>query len=146
MGKVNRSEEWGDGMVRLAHLGVIVRGLDAAEPFYTALGLSPGRRISLDREGVRVTFLQVASAEIELLEPATREGPLSRFLATRGEGIHHVAIAVDDIERALAIAIASGMRAIDQTPRPGAHGTRVAFLHPASAHGVLFELIEHPRA
>ena len=68
-----------------------------------------------------------------------------RCVATRGEGIHHIAIEVDDIERALALATASGMRAIDQVPRPGAHGTRVAFLHPGQAHGVLLELVERPR-
>lgn len=133
------------GNARLAHLGVIVHRLDAAEPFYARLGLSPARRESLERDHVRVTFLRVADAEIELLEPSGLEGPLSRFLATRGEGIHHIALEVDDIERALAIATASGMRAIDQAPRPGAHGTRVAFLHPASAHGILLELVERPR-
>jgi len=145
IGKANRSEEWAKGKARLAHLGVIVRRLDAAEPFYARLGLSPAPRVSLDREHVRMTFIRVADAEIELLEPAAQEGPLSRFLATRGEGIHHVAIEVDDIERALALATASGMRAIDQVPRPGAHGTRVAFLHPGQAHGVLLELVERPR-
>jgi len=133
------------GNARLAHLGVIVHRLDTAEPFYARLGLSPARRESLDRERVRVTFLPVADAEIELLEPAGPEGPLSRFLAARGEGIHHIAFEVDDIERALAIAVASGMRAIDQVPRPGAHGTRVAFLHPGSAHGILLELVERPQ-
>ena len=133
------------GKARLAHLGVIVHRLDAAEPFYARLGLSPVRRESLDREHVRIAFLQVADAEIELLEPAGLEGPLGRFLGTRGEGIHHIALEVDDIERALAIATASGMRAIDQAPRPGAHGTRVAFLHPGSAHGILLELVERPR-
>ena len=133
------------GKARLAHLGVIVHRLDAAEPFYARLGLSPARRESLDREHVRVTFLRVADAEIELLEPAGQEGPLNRFLATHGGGIHHIAFEVDDIERALAIALASGMRAIDQAPRPGAHGTRVAFLHPGSAHGILLELVERPR-
>ncbi|HTD45663.1 MAG TPA: methylmalonyl-CoA epimerase [bacterium] len=133
------------GNARLAHLGVIVHRLDTAQPFYARLGLSPARRESLDRERVRVTFLPVADAEIELLEPAGPEGPLSRFLAARGEGIHHIAFEVDDIERALAIAVASGMRAIDQVPRPGAHGTRVAFLHPGSAHGILLELVERPQ-
>jgi len=133
------------GNARLAHLGVIVHRLDTAQPFYARLGLSPARRESLDRERVRVTFLPVADAEIELLEPAGPEGPLSRFLAARGEGIHHIAFEVDDIERALAIAVASGMRAIDQVPRPGAQGTRVAFLHPGSAHGILLELVERPQ-
>jgi len=133
------------GKARLAHLGVIVHRLDAAEPFYARLGLPPARRESLDREHVRFTFLRVADAEIELLEPAGQEGPLSRFLATHGEGIHHIALEVDDIERALAIATASGMRPIDQAPRPGAQGTRVAFLHPGSAHGILLELVERPR-
>jgi len=133
------------GNARLAHLGVIVHRLDTAQPFYARLGLSPARRESLDRERVRVTFLPVANAEIELLEPAGPEGPLSRFLAARGEGIHHIAFEVDDIERALAIAVASGMRTIDQVPRPGAHGTRVAFLHPGSAHGILLELVERPQ-
>jgi methylmalonyl-CoA epimerase len=134
----------GGSSVRLAHLGVVVHQLDAAERVYGRIGLSAGRRTTLDSEGVRVAFIKVNDAEIELLQPLTSGGPLGRFLSARGEGIHHVALEVTDIEGALARARAAGMHLIDEAPRPGAHGTRVAFLHPRSAHGVLVELIEQP--
>lgn len=129
---------------RLAHLGVIVRRLEAAEPLYRRLGLPTSRPESFDRESVRMAFVRVDEVQIELLEPVTPEGSLGRFLAARGEGIHHVALEVSDIDKALARARAAGMRPIDQAPRPGAHGTRIAFLHPATAYGVLLELVERP--
>ena len=92
-----------------------------------------------------MAFIQVEDAEIELLEPVASEGPLRRFLAARGEGVHHVALEVVDIEQALARAREAGMRPLDHAPRPGALGTWVAFLHPGFAHGVLLELVERPR-
>jgi methylmalonyl-CoA epimerase len=134
-----------DPGVRLAHLGVIVRRVDAAAAFYRRLGLPEQARDRFPEEDVRMVFLQVAGAQIELLEPLSPAGPLNRFLIGRGEGIHHLALEVPDIDRALARARAAGIRLIDSTPRRGAHGTRVAFLHPDALHGVLIELVEVER-
>jgi methylmalonyl-CoA epimerase len=128
--------------IRLAHLGIVVRGIEAAEALTRRLGLPAARHETLEREGVRAAFVTVGGSEIELLEPLTAAGPVGRFLAGRGEGIHHVALEVPDIELALARARAAGMRLIDEFPRPGADGSKVAFIHPTSAHGVLLELVE----
>jgi len=129
----------------LVHLGVIVRRLESAEAIYGRLGLRPTERATVDRENLRITFFPAGSAEIELLEPLTRDGPLGRFLAARGEGIHHVALEVPDIEEALVRARAAGVRLIDAVPRAGARGSRIAFLHPEALHGLLVELVERPR-
>ncbi|HKV43843.1 MAG TPA: methylmalonyl-CoA epimerase [bacterium] len=134
--------EPGGTEIRLAHLGIAVRRIAAAEALCRRLGLPPSRHETLGREGVRVAFVPVGDGEIELLEPLTAEGPVGRFLEGRGEGIHHLALEVPDIDAALARARAAGMRLIDETPRPGADGSRIAFIHPASTHGVLFELVE----
>ena len=131
-----------DPGVRLAHLGVIVRRIDGAAGFYRRLGLHERAREPFPQENVRIAFIQVAGDQIELLEPLTPTGPLGRFLHERGEGIHHLALEVPDIDRALARARGAGVRLIDATPRRGAHGTRVAFLHPGGFHGVLIELVE----
>jgi len=133
------------GGIRLAHLGIVVRRIEAAEALTRRLGLAAARHETLEREGVRAAFVPVGGSEIELLEPLAAVGPVGRFLAGRGEGIHHVALEVPDIELALARARAAGMRLIDEVPRPGADGSRVAFIHPASAHGVLFELVERTK-
>jgi methylmalonyl-CoA epimerase len=129
-------------MARLAHIGVLVRHLADAASLYQRLGLPETGRETFDQENIRIAFVPVEETRIELMEPLTAAGPLDRFLATRGEGIHHLAFEVPDIERALARARSAGARLIDESPRRGAHGTRVAFIHPSSAHGVLIELIE----
>jgi methylmalonyl-CoA/ethylmalonyl-CoA epimerase len=129
-------------MPRLAHIGVLVRHLTAAAFFYQRLGLPETGQETFDQENIRIAFVPVEETRIELMEPLAATGPLERFLATRGEGIHHLAFEVPDIERALARARSAGARLIDESPRRGAHGTRVAFVHPSSAHGVLIELIE----
>jgi methylmalonyl-CoA epimerase len=134
-----------DPGVRLAHLGVIVHRVDAAAAFYGRLGLPEQARETFPEENVRMVFVKAAGVQIELLEPLRPAGPLSRFLTGRGEGIHHLALEVPDIDRALARARAAGIRLIDGTPRRGAHGTRVAFLHPDALHGVLIELVEVER-
>ena len=131
-----------DPGARLAHLGVIVRRIDAATAFYRRLGLPEGAPEPFPQENVRMAFVPLAGAQIELLEPLAPTGPLGRFLTERGEGIHHLALEVPDLERALARARAAGVRLIDAAPRRGAHGTRVAFLHPSGFHGVLIELVE----
>jgi methylmalonyl-CoA epimerase len=135
-----------DGEVRLVHLGVIVRRIDAAISLYWRLGLPETGRETLALENVRIAFVGVPETRIELLEALTPGGPLDRFLAARGEGIHHLAFEVADIGQAMARARAAGLRLIDDSPREGAHRTRVAFIHPTSAHGVLVERPHAPQS
>jgi methylmalonyl-CoA/ethylmalonyl-CoA epimerase len=130
---------------RLSHIGILVHGVDAAATLYQRLGLFEAPREMFPQENIRMAFVPVEDIRIELMEPLTDTGPLARFLATRGEGIHHLAFEVPDIEQALARARSAGVRLIDETPRMGAHHTRVAFIHPSATHGVLVELIERAR-
>jgi methylmalonyl-CoA epimerase len=88
-------------------------------------------------------MLNIGESRIELLEPTGPESPIEKFMTKRGEGIHHIAITVDDIEKALERLKAAGVRLVDNEPRRGAHNTRIAFVHPSSTHGVLLELVQH---
>ena len=125
----------------LDHVGIAVDDLDAALAFYTgALGLEVDATEEVASQGVRAHFLRVGSAALELLEATSDESPIRRFVSRRGAGIHHITLRVDDIEAALARLKARGVRLVDETPREGAEGALVAFVHPAAAHGVLVEL------
>ena len=127
----------------LAHLAIIVRDLDAqAAVPVSALGLAVRDRTAIPGEDVAVSFIPVGQAEVELLQPLSAGGPLSRLLEGRGEGIHHVALRVPDIETAIARAAGAGLRLAGSAPRPGAHGTRIVFVHPSSLNGLLIEFVE----
>jgi len=130
---------------RLSHIGVLVHRIDTAAPLYRRLGLSEAARETFPQENIQMAFIPVEDIRIELMEPLAGTGPLARFLATRGEGIHHLAFEVPDIDQALARARSAGVRLLDETPRTGAHHTRVAFIHPSATHGVLVELVERTR-
>ncbi len=126
------------------HIGIAVHSLDEAIATYgKLLGLAVGERDKLVSDGVRIAFLNAGNLQLELLE-SLGDGPISRFLAERGEGVHHVAFRVDDIAQALANAKANGYRLVDTVPRRGARGRLVAFLHPKAAHGVLIEFVQTP--
>ncbi len=128
---------------RIDHIGIAVRSIDDTSRFYQkALGLSVGSREDLPEDGVTIAFVPVGETRIELLEPLTPDGPTARFLERRGEGIHHIAFAVPDVARALEDGRRAGYTPIDKVPRPGAHGSMIAFLHPRDTHGVLIELVE----
>jgi methylmalonyl-CoA epimerase len=130
--------------VKIDHIGIAVKSLtDAIKVYEDAIGLKVNGYDQVDEQGVRVAMLNIGESRIELLEPITSESPVEKFMAKRGEGIHHVAVRVDDIESALEQLKAAGIRLIDQTPRRGAHNTRIAFIHPSSTHGVLLELVQH---
>lgn len=137
---------------RIDHVAVAVADRDAAANDLSALfGLSAGARETVASQKTDVAFLHAAGgagtdAAVEICAPAAGGGPLERFLARRGPGLHHVCFEVDDLRGALAALKAAGVQLIDETPRPGARGHLVAFLHPAATGGVLFELCEQAHA
>jgi methylmalonyl-CoA/ethylmalonyl-CoA epimerase len=126
---------------RIAHVGIAVRALDEILPFYRdILGLP---EVPLDdSDGARIAGLQAGESLVELLEGQSPETPIGKFVAKRGPGLHHICFAVDDLDGALARCRAAGVRLIDETPRRGAEGKRIAFLHPSATAGVLVELTE----
>jgi methylmalonyl-CoA/ethylmalonyl-CoA epimerase len=125
------------------HIGIAVRKLADHEDFYrNTLGAEFDGYEDVPSQRVRVAFFRLGGVRLELLEPTDAESPIAKFLDKRGEGLHHVAYTVADIETRLAELQAGGVRLIDQTPRSGAHHTRIAFLHPASSGGVLTEMCE----
>lgn len=130
--------------MNIDHIGIAVRSLtDAVRVYEDVIGLKVSGYDQVDEQGVRVAMLPAGDTRIELLEPIRSDSPIEKFLTKRGEGIHHIAIRVDNIDEALERFKAAGARLIDATPRIGAHNTRIAFIHPASTHGVLLELVEH---
>jgi methylmalonyl-CoA epimerase len=126
---------------QLDHVGIAVASLDEALSFYReTLGLEVEPPEDIPSQRVRAHFVEVGDATLELLEATAADSPIAKYLEKRGPGLHHVALRVPDIAAALAELKARGVRLIDETPRPGAHGSLVAFIHPASTHGVLVEL------
>jgi methylmalonyl-CoA epimerase len=132
-------------IARIDHIGIAVQNInDALKFFQDALGI-PLERIEAEEGGrTRVAFMPVGTSDVELVEPQNTESGLAKFLAKRGEGVHHICFEVDDIETALARLQAHGAQLIDETPRTNAKGWRYAFIHPKSAHGVLIELYQKP--
>lgn len=129
--------------MKIDHIGIATRGIDDALKFWAdALGLENVHTEVVEGQKVRVAILPVGESRIELLEPTSDDSPISKFLEKRGGGIHHIAVGVEDIESALAGLKAKGMRLIDESPRIGAEGCLVAFVHPSSANGVLLELVQ----
>jgi methylmalonyl-CoA epimerase len=126
---------------RLDHIGIAVRSLDSAK-IYEDLGLTIDHVEVVETQRVKTAFLSAGDSNLELLEPTSPDSPIAKFIEKRGEGIHHICLRVDDIEAQLADLKAKGYRLINETPVPGAHGCRVAFLHPAAGNGVLIELSE----
>lgn len=127
----------------LNHVGIAVRSLDEQREFYEShLGAVFENIEEVPSQKVRVAFYRVGDVRLELLEPTDPESPIAKFLEKRGEGLHHLAFTVDDIQARIAELKESGLRMIDEVPRPGAHHMRIAFLHPKSSCGVLTELCE----
>jgi methylmalonyl-CoA epimerase len=125
------------------HIGIAVSNLQESLSFWeTSLGIELHGIEEVTEQKVRTAFLPVGGTEIELLEPTSADSSVARFIEKRGEGLHHIAIRVDDIEAALAELKAKGIQLIDETPRNGAGGARIAFVHPKATHGVLLELCE----
>ena len=126
---------------RLDHIGIAVRSIDEAR-VYHALGLTIDHVETVETQKVKTAFISVGDSNIELLEPTSPDSTVAKFIEKRGEGIHHICLRVDDIETELAKLQAEGFRLINPAPVPGAHGCRVAFLHPSAGSGVLIELSE----
>src|SRR5262245_59250167 len=125
----------------LDHIGIAVANLDEALRFYRdALGLEIETPEDVPSQHVRAHFIPAGQSALELLEATDAESPIAKYVARRGPGLHHITLRVDDIGAALATLKSRGVRLIDEAPRPGAHGSLVAFIHPSSAHGVLVEL------
>jgi methylmalonyl-CoA/ethylmalonyl-CoA epimerase len=123
------------------HIGIAVSNLAESLAFFRdALGLEVDAPEEIASQRVRAHFVQAGDATFELLEPTADDSPVARFVARRGPGVHHVALRVDDIVAALAELKGRGVKLIDETPRIGAHGALIAFIHPSSTHGVLVEL------
>ena len=131
------------GITGLSHVAIAVRDADAtAKTLVDALGARQGEAELLDDGALRVVFVHLGPVTLELLEPKSPEHTVAKFLDARGPGLHHVSLEVSDLPAQLARAKAAGVRLIGEAPRPGAHGTRVAFLHPKSLGGVLVELCQ----
>jgi methylmalonyl-CoA/ethylmalonyl-CoA epimerase len=125
------------------HVGVAVEDLDAALALYAeSLGLPLVHRETVSEQGVEAALLDIGQSHVELLQPLGPETPVGKYLARRGPGLHHVAYRVDDVEETLAELARAGLRLIDERPRTGIRGSRVAFLHPASTGGVLTEITQ----
>jgi methylmalonyl-CoA/ethylmalonyl-CoA epimerase len=129
------------------HLGFAVEDIEAASGFYREnFGVEPTEPEVVEEQGIMATTFRVGESMIELVQPIRPDSPVGRFLARRGEGVHHVAYQVEDLEVALWELKKTGVELIDEEPRAGAGGTRVAFVHPRSAFGVLTELVELPQS
>jgi methylmalonyl-CoA/ethylmalonyl-CoA epimerase len=126
---------------RIAHLGVAVKDLDAALGLFTG-GLPLELTHTEDYQGMKIGFIPVGDSSIELLQDVSGSSAIKKYVDKNGEGIHHIAFEVDDIHQAVAELKAKGIKLIDETPRPGAHGMHIAFMHPKGTHGILMELVQ----
>jgi methylmalonyl-CoA/ethylmalonyl-CoA epimerase len=128
---------------KVDHIGIAVKNLDEALNFYeNVLGLKSAGTETVEEQKVKVAFLPLGDTEVELLESTEEDGPIARYIAKNGEGIQHIAYKVDDIEKAIAEMKENGIRMIDEKPRYGAGGAKIAFCHPKSTFGVLIELCQ----
>ncbi len=130
-------------MLKVDHIGIAVKDLDAARKFYTdVLGMTAQGEEVVEQQKVKVCFIPSGDSEVELLESTSPDGPIAKFIEKNGEGIQHIALRVDNIENALKALKEKGIRLIDETPRYGAGGASIAFIHPKATGGILLELSE----
>lgn len=131
------------GVIKIDHLGIAVKDMEQAGAFWeSTLGLISSRSETIDEQKVNVTIFPVGESRVEFLESTDPDGPVAKYLEKRGEGVQHVAFLVEDIEETLKEMKEKGIVLIDEKPRIGAGGARIAFLHPKSTNGVLVELCE----
>lgn len=130
-------------VTKIDHIGIAVKNLEETLKFYEdVLGIKCVSQEVVEEQKVKVAFLPIGDTEVELLESTSEDGPIARFIEKKGEGIQHIAFKVDNIEEAIADLESKGVRLIDEKPRYGAGGARIAFLHPKSTSGVLIEISE----
>jgi methylmalonyl-CoA/ethylmalonyl-CoA epimerase len=131
---------------KINHVAVAVNNVEEAAKFYQdVLGLTLTGVEVVTPQKTKVGFFEIGESNIELVQPSEPDSPLVKFLETKGQGIHHICFEVDDVEAEVKGLIEKGATMVDQKPRPGAHGTKVAFVHPKSSNGVLIELCELPK-
>jgi len=131
---------------KINHIAIAVNNIEEAAKFYqNVLGLNLSGVEVVTAQKTRVGFFKIGESNIELVQPAEPDSPLVKFLETKGQGIHHICFEVDDVEAEVKAYLEKGATLIDQIPRPGAHNTKVAFIHPKSSNGVLIELCELPK-
>ncbi|MBL3539375.1 methylmalonyl-CoA epimerase [Aminivibrio sp.] len=129
--------------IMVDHIGIAVKSIDEALAFWqSALGVQCTGVEEVEEQKVKTAFLPIGDTEVELLEATSDESPVAKFIEKKGEGIHHLAIRVENIETALAELKGKGIRLIDETPRYGAGGAKIAFVHPKSTGGILLEISE----
>ncbi|WP_153732896.1 methylmalonyl-CoA epimerase [Sporosarcina obsidiansis] len=130
-------------MNKVDHIGIAVKNLEESLPYYIhTLGLEVMAIEEVASQGVKVAFIDAHNVKIELLEPMTESSPIAKFIAKRGEGVHHIAFGVSDIRTRMKELKENGVQLLQDEPKPGAGGAEVAFLHPKSSYGVLYELCE----
>lgn len=131
---------------KINHIAIAVNNLEESAKFYqTVMGLTLSDIEVVPSQKTKVGFFKIGESNIELVQPAEPDSPLVKFLETKGQGIHHICLEVDDVEAEVKTFLEKGATLIDQKPRPGAHHTKVAFVHPKSSGGVLIELCEYPK-
>ena len=131
--------------MKIDHVGIAVESIEGSARFYRELGLAIGSVEEVAEQKVRAAVIPAGESRIELLEPTDPEGPIGKFIAKKGPGIHHLAVEVTGIEEKLLSLEKMGFQLIDRVPRKGVHGSKIAFVHPKSAGGVLIELCERPK-
>lgn len=130
---------------KIAHIGIAVKSIDDVLSFYTdSLGLELENVENVESEGVKVAFLKIGESRIELLEPLNKSSSIQQYLDKKGEGIHHIALEVDNIDVRLKQLQSEGVKLVNDESKSGAHNSQIAFIHPKAANGVLFELCQHP--
>jgi len=135
-------ERMGETMFRIDHLGIAVKSLTAAKGIYEALGLRPSQEEVVEAEQVRLVMVPVGESRLELLEPTSDTSAIAKFIAKRGEGLHHISLRVPDLQAVVQRLKKDGVRLVSEDIKIGAGGHRYVFVHPASAGGVLLELVE----
>ena len=130
-------------ILKIDHIGIAAKSIDQVSPFWNViLGLAIAGKETVEAQKATTAFLPVGDSELEILESTAPDGAIAKFIESRGEGIQHIALRVDNIEEALKELQAKGVRLIDEKPRRGAGGAKIAFIHPKSTNGVLLELSE----
>ena len=129
-------------ILKVDHIGIAVKSLSESSKLYELLGIKSTGTEEVAGQKVKVAFFPVGDSEVELLESTAPDGPIARYIEKNGEGIQHIALRVDDLEKALAELKAKGVRLIDEKPRRGAGGAKIAFIHPKATGGILLELTE----